>query len=128
MDSNWRLMIILNNYLHDVASAFLLASAIIVYVLGRQARGGGDGEKLALARAYRTLTRVAWGALAWIIVGGIPRTIFFNRFEFIPAQTNGIVADLIIKHVLLVSAVIAGSIMWVRIGKQARTDLAGTRD
>jgi hypothetical protein len=117
------LLIILNNYFHDVATATLLSSAVILYVLGRQAKSGGAGERRALARAYRTLTRFAQGALAWIIIGGIPRTIFFNQYEFIPANTNGIVADLIVKHVLLVSAVIAGSIMWLRIGKIAKVEL-----
>ena len=117
------LLIILNNYLHDVATAVLLSSAVILYVLGRQAKSGGEGERRALARAYGTLTRFAWGALAWVIIGGIPRTIFFNQYEFIPANVNGIVLDLIIKHVLLVSGVIAGAVMWVRIGKQAKADL-----
>jgi hypothetical protein len=117
---NWTILIILNNYLHDVATAVLLSSAVILYVLGRQARGGGAGERAALVRAYRTLTKFAWGALSWIIIGGIPRTIFFPTYEFIPAQVKGIVLDLVIKHVLLVSGVIAGAIMWVRIGRQAR--------
>jgi len=121
-------LIILNNYLHDVATATLLSSAVILYVLGRQARRGGADERRALARAYGTLTRFAWGALAWIIIGGIPRTIFFNQFEFIPADTKGIVADLIVKHVLLVSAVIAGGIMWIRMGKIARAELGEPRD
>ena len=128
MGIDWRLVIILNNYLHDVATAVLLSSAVILYVLGRQARGGGEGERRALARAYGTLTRFALGALAWIIIGGIPRTIFFSWAEFIPANTNGIVADLIIKHVLLVSGVIAGAVMWIRIGKVARAELDAPRD
>ena len=117
------IVIIINNYLHDVATAVLLSSAVILYVLGRQAKTGGEGERRALARAYTTLTRFAWGALAWIVIGGIPRTIFFNQYEFIPASAKGIVADLIIKHVLLLSGVIAGAVMWVRIGKQAKADL-----
>jgi hypothetical protein len=114
------ILIIINNYLHDVATAVLLSSAVILNVLGRQARTGGPGERQALVRAYRTLTRFAWGALAWIIIGGIPRTIFFPTYEFIPASVKGIVLDLVIKHVLLVGGVIAGAIMWVRIGKAAR--------
>jgi hypothetical protein len=124
------ILIILNNYFHDVATATLLASGVILYVLARQARLGeaGGGERRAFARAYRTLTRFAWGALAWIIIGGIPRTIFFNKYEFIPANTNGIVADLIVKHIFLVSAVIVGAVMWVRMGKIAREDLKETRD
>ena len=120
MSIDWRILIILNNYLHDVATAVLLSSAVILYVLGRQAKSGGVGERQALARAYGTLTKFAWGALAWIIVGGIPRTIFFPTYEFIPATVKGIVLDLVIKHVLLVTGVIAGGIMWIRIGKRMR--------
>jgi hypothetical protein len=113
------ILIILNNYLHDVATAVLLSSAVILYVLGRQAKSGGEGERRALARAYGTLTR-----FAWIIIGGIPRTIFFYDYEFIPAGVKGIVLDLVIKHVLLVSGVIAGSAMWIRIGKLARAEIS----
>jgi hypothetical protein len=114
------ILIILNNYLHDVATGVLLSSAVILYVLGRQARRGGEGERAAFARAYKTLTRFAWGALIWIILGGIPRAIFFTKYEFIPAQLNGIVPDLIMKHVILVAMVVAGVTMWVRMGKLAR--------
>jgi hypothetical protein len=128
MGGDWGVLIVINNYLHDVATAILLSSAVILYVLGRQAQRGGADERRAFARAYRTLTRFAWGALAWIIIGGIPRTIFFPTFEFIPAETKGIVADLVVKHVLLVSAVIAGAIMWVRLGKVARAELGEPRD
>lgn len=110
-------LIIINNYLHDVATAVLLSSAVIFYVLARQAQRGGEGERRAFGRAYRTLTRFAWAALAWIVIGGIPRTIFFRQYEFIPGDEKGIVSDLIIKHVLLVSAVVAGSIMWLRMKK-----------
>ena len=120
MGGDWGVLIVINNYLHDVATAILLSSAVILYALDREAKGGGEGERKALARAYRTLTRFAWGALAWIIVGGIPRTIFFPTYEFIPATVKGIVLDLVIKHVLLVTGVIAGGIMWIRIGKRMR--------
>jgi hypothetical protein len=125
---NWAILIILNNYFHDVATATLLSSAVILYVLGRQAKSGGAGERRALARAYRTLTWFAIGALAWIVLGGIPRTIFLNEYEFIPAQTNGIVADLVVKHFLLVTAVALGSIMWLRLGKVAKAELESHQD
>jgi hypothetical protein len=125
MSGDLGVLIVINNYLHDVATAILLSSAVILYVLDRQAKGGGEGERKALASAYRTLTRFAWGALAWIIVGGIPRTIFFPTYEFIPASVKGIVLDLVIKHVLLVAGVIAGGIMWIRIGKRMRGYTAG---
>jgi hypothetical protein len=114
-------LIIINNYLHDVATAVLLSSAVILYVLGRQAERGGEPDRRAFARAYATLTKFAWGSLAWVIVGGIPRTIFFPTYEFIPADAKGIVADLVIKHVLMVAAVATGGVMWLRMAKLART-------
>jgi hypothetical protein len=119
------ILIILNNYLHDVATAVLLSSAVILWVLGRQAKSGGKGERKAFARAYGTLTKFAWGSLAWVIIGGIPRTIFFNQYEFIPASVKGIVPDLVIKHVLLVTGVAIGGVMWVRLGKLAKRFSAG---
>jgi len=118
------MLVILNNYFHDVATATLLSSAVILFVLGRQARVWGKPERLALARSYKTLTLFARGALAWIIIGGIPRTIFFYRAEFIPAAQKNIIPDLAVKHIVLVSAVVIGSILWVRLGKIARAELA----
>ena len=41
---NWGILIVLNNYLHDVATAVLLSSAVVFYVLARQARDGGAGR------------------------------------------------------------------------------------
>jgi len=121
--SNWSVLIILNNYFHDVATATLLSSAVILWVLGRQAERGGPELRKALARAMPTLTRFAVGALVWIILGGIPRLIFFKTYEFIPAKDNGIIIDLAIKHVFLFAAVGAGAIMWLRMGKIARGEL-----
>jgi len=121
---NWTALIIMNNYFHDVATATLLSSAVILWVLGRQAEKGGPEDRRALARAMPTLTRFAIGALIWIILGGIPRIIFFNTFEFIPAKDNGIIIDLAIKHIFLFAAVGAGAIMWLRMGKVARGELA----
>ena len=121
---NWTALIILNNYFHDVATATLLSSAVILWVLGRQAQRGGPEDRRALAKAMPTLTRFAVGAIVWIILGGIPRLIFFKTFEFIPAKDNAIIVDLAIKHVFMFAAVVAGSIMWARIGRIARTDSA----
>jgi hypothetical protein len=118
------ILVILNNYFHDVATATLLSSAVVLFVLGGQAKRWGKAERLALARSYKTLTRFARGALAWIILGGIPRTIFFYRAEFIPAAQKNIVPDLMVKHIFLVSAVVIGAIMWVRLGKIAKAELA----
>lgn len=104
------ILIVMNNYLHDLATAVLLAATVIMYALGRHARTA-DGYAL-LARMYRTLTGFAWGALAWIVIGGIPRVIFFRTHEFIPAAERGLVVALGVKHAVMFSAVVLGVVLW----------------
>lgn len=118
-------LIIMNNYFHDVATAVLLGSAVIMWVLGRQAERQGAGEVQALAHLYPTLTKFAWGAIAWIVIGGIPRTIFFTRYEWDPAVIKGIVPALIVKHSLMALAVVLGVLLWRRVKRQIET--AATR-
>lgn len=115
--------VIINNYLHDVATAVLLSSAIIVFVLWRSAQGA---RREALVAVYPTLTRLARVALGWIVVGGIPRAIFFTRFEWDPAVTHGIVPALVVKHVLMVAAVAVGAVMWVRVGREVGAEVKGS--
>jgi hypothetical protein len=129
MSINWTaIIIIINNYFHDLATALLLTSAVILWVLGRQAERWGDAERKALARAYPTLVRFAKGAFVWIILGGIPRTIFFTRYEWDPAVIKGIVPALMVKHVFMVSAIIIGALMWRRMAKIARAELSESAD
>ncbi len=118
------IVIILNNYFHDVATATLLSSAVILHILWRQAEKGNPGDQLAFAHAYKPLTLFARVSLAWIIIGGVFRTIFFNFAEFIPASQKNIIPDLMIKHIVLVSAVIAGAILWRRFATLAKDVLA----
>lgn len=114
-------VIIINNYLHDVATAVLIASAAVVWALDRAvARDGGGRAGELLRAAYPKLVLVARAALVWIILGGIPRTIFFTRYEWDPAVTRGIVPALAIKHVLMAAGVLIGAVMWLRIGHRMR--------
>ena len=122
---NWTsIAIIINNYFHDLATGLLLSSAVILWVLGRRAEQGGPAERKALAEAYPALRGFAWGAFIWIILGGIPRTIFFTRYEWDPAVVNGIVPALMVKHVFMVTVIIIGALMWRRMAKVARAEIA----
>jgi hypothetical protein len=113
--------IIINNYLHDVATAVLISSAALVWSLDRAAARDGTGRAGELMRAaYSRLVKVARVALAWIVIGGVPRTIFFTRYEWDPAVVKGIVPALMVKHALMVAAVVAGAVMWRRVASRVR--------
>lgn len=111
--------IMMNNYFHDVATALLLASAVAVWGLLRVLGDKPSTDALALARRlYRWLTRLAWFALGWIVVGGIPRTIFYKDFEWSHFAGDGQVAALGVKHVLMFTAVGLGLWLWRQLRRR----------
>lgn len=117
------MVIVFNNYFHDLATGVFVASAVVMWALARWARDN-RGATAAIDEVYHALTLTLWVSFVWIILGGVPRTIFFPRYEFIPALGKGIVPALIIKHIFLFSAVGMGIAAWVsarRIMKQGST-------
>jgi len=114
-----KVLIIMNNYFHDVATAMLLSSAIIMWLLGRKAEADGPEAARWFAGAYRTLTRIAQFSIVWIIIGGIPRTIWFQQVEWNLADPSNkyLFTALMIKHALMWIFVITGALIWARMRK-----------
>jgi hypothetical protein len=112
--------IMMNNYFHDVATALLAASAVALVALLRlheRAGGGPDAARLFLDM-HRTMARLARFSLAWIVLGGIPRTIWYADFEWANAAGRGQVAALAVKHVVAFALVVAGAVLWRRLGRR----------
>lgn len=108
--------IMMNNYFHDVATALLAASAFTLFVIYRVAgECDGPGATEFFLKTYRRLVRLARFALAWIVLGGIPRTIFYTRFEWANAAGKGQVPALIVKHILMVIMVVGGIWGWRKL-------------
>ena len=71
--------IMMNNYFHDVATALLAASSFCIYALVRTSDQLNDPvATLFYLKTYRQMRRFFRFALYWIVIGGIPRTIFFT--------------------------------------------------
>ncbi len=114
--------LMMNNYLHDVATALLLASGVALWVMLRryeQSGGGADAGRYFLA-IHRSMTRLARFSLAWIVLGGIPRTIFYTRFEWANAAGHAQIPALLVKHVIAFSLVGAGVSLWLRLRRRVR--------
>lgn len=116
--------LIMNNYFHDLATGVLISSAFVMWALGRHAEAHGAESQRFFASVFPMLSRLAIIAIAWIIIGGIPRTIFFAKVEWDPALVNGLVPALIVKHVLMFTAVGVGMAMWLRMRTVARGIMA----
>lgn len=114
-------LIILNNYLHDVATAMVISLTLLMTYIGRQVDAGSPPEqKEFFLRIYRYFSRLALFSLVWILVGGIPRALAFNSYELLPAAQKGIVPVLIFKHIILFGLVFAGILLWRRINHKVK--------
>lgn len=114
--------LMLNNYVHDVATGLLLLSALWLGWSAKDLGATPSAETLGVFRAsYQRCLRFVWGSIGVIITTGIVRTVYFMRFEWHPAMGRGLVPVLILKHVLILSMLGAGVFAWV----QLRRRLAG---
>ncbi len=119
-------VIMMNNYFHDVATALLLASGIAIWAMFRKYEDQNSPEvREYFFKIYRSITRLAQFALVWIIVGGIPRTIFYKDFEWANAAGKNQVPALIVKHILAFAFVGTGAYMWLRLSKRMKDIRAG---
>ena len=67
--------LMMNNYLHDVATALLAASAVALWVMLRRYEAGQRGADAAryFLEIQGAMVKLARFSLAWIVLGGIPR-------------------------------------------------------
>ncbi len=121
MSQELGIALMMNNYLHDVATALLLASAVALWaMLRRWDPAGGPGAARYFLAIHRSMTRLARFSLAWVVLGGIPRTIFYGEFEWANAAGRGQVAALVVKHVLAFAFVAAGAWLWLKLRRRVR--------
>jgi hypothetical protein len=111
--------VMLNNYFHDLAVAFLFASSLMSHLVLRHWPGPPS------ASLVRTLRRVAWGSLAWVVVGGAVRGWYYTEYEWLPKAGTVQIPALALKHILLF-----GVTFWGLVGviKLARIPTSTTHD
>ena len=114
-------IIMMNNYFHDVATALLFASGAAMAIMMKKY---GSSCEPAVTRyflaIYESMARLTHIAVIWIILGGIPRTIYYTRFEWANAAGKGQVPALIVKHILMFILVGGGAYLWVKLNRQVK--------
>ena len=115
-------LLMLNNYVHDVATGLLLISALW---LAWTAKDLGESPSLEMVsyfkRSYRRCVHFVGGSIIVIILTGIVRTLTFMDFEWQPALGRGLIPVLILKHVLIFTMLGAGIYAWTQLRKRLRT-------
>jgi len=120
------ILLMLNNYVHDVATGLLLISALWLAWTAKDLGESPSAEMIAFfKRSYGRCVRFVIGSIIVIILTGIVRTITFMDFEWQPALGRGLIPVLVLKHVLIFTMLGAGIYAWIQLRKRIH-DLGGT--
>lgn len=124
-DSTTAILVMLNNLFHDFAVALLFASLLVLSLLFRRIRQQDASGGTPLARDLAAVVnKVIYGCWAAIILGGIVRTLAYERFEWNEAAGRGQIAALVVKHVVLVTLVVWGTAIQIRLRKYLKKSKA----
>lgn len=111
--------IMMNNYFHDMATGLLVGSGFALHAIIRiQASMNTTEATLFFLKTNRQMVKLFKFALWWVILGGIPRTIFYTSFEWANAADKLQIPALAVKHVMMFAAVVWGIVAWRRMQKK----------
>jgi len=121
MSTGLGIAIMMNNYFHDVATALLMTSGFVMWVIVRKMEKSVDKNVTAyFLRIYRSVTGFAKFSLIWIVLGGVPRILAYKQFEWANALGKSQVPALIVKHILAFLFVGLGAWFWIRLSRRVK--------
>jgi hypothetical protein len=112
------ILVMLNNYFHDLATAIFAVSAVAAWLLYRSRALQQAPE--AVEPVAAGLVKVGIAALAWTLLAGLVRGATYREYEWVEAAGRGQVPVLVLKHVILASLVAAGLFVLYRVHRLAR--------
>lgn len=108
--------VMMNNYLHDMATGLMVGSGFALHaILGIQRAMDNPQATLFFLKTNRKMVKLFRFALWWVVLGGVPRTIFYVSFEWANAAEKLQIPALAVKHVMMFTAVVWGTIAWRRM-------------
>jgi hypothetical protein len=111
--------IMMNNYLHDMATGLMVGSGFALHAILQIQRSMNTPQgTLFFLKTNRHMVKLFKFALWWVVLGGVPRTIFYTSFEWANAADKLQIPALAVKHVMMFAAVVWGSIAWRRMQKR----------
>lgn len=114
-------LVMLNNYFHDFATALVVVSTLGMLLLVRFAEksGGSESKEMVLA-IYPRMVHLAGGSVIFLFFAGVVRAFTFDDFEWNSAVEHGQVAALMVKHVLLLGLFAYGVYLWITVYRRVK--------
>jgi len=107
--------IMINNYSHDIATAFLAVSGLSLWIIIKNYPADSKGLEGYFSTSNKTICRLGKYSLAWVLIAGVPRVIFYKTHEWSSAAGSLQVTAILIKHVVMFLLVGVGVFYWLKI-------------
>lgn len=112
------IVIMLNNFLHDFVVALLFSVFLTMHWIYKKSRSDPEKFDKGFAKyVFIQIKRLSYYLWIFIIIGGVIRTINYREYEWLEAAGRDQIPALMLKHVLLVTFVIYGLIVQIRLNK-----------
>lgn len=122
MTSTASILIMTINYSHDIATAFLAVSGMMMFFLSNMYPSStGQESDLFFIRIYERIRKSARYSLEWILLAGVPRIIFYMQFEWSTMAGDLQVIAIIIKHIVMFLLVGTGIYYWIRLNRKVQS-------
>ncbi len=113
-----KVSLLLLNYSHDIATAFLTVSGILIVLLyKKREKLVEEGSLHGFSLVYKKIKLIAEVSLVWILLAGIPRTVFYKKLEWSYMAGNTQIVAIGIKHVVMFALVGALSYYWIKLSR-----------
>ena len=113
------ILVMLSNYLHDLATAIFAVSAVAAYLLRRSL--AMQAAPATVQPLVQGIVRLGYFSLVCTLILGFVRGITYRKYEWVEAAGRDQVTVLVVKHVILVALVIAGLVMLYRLRRLGRS-------
>jgi hypothetical protein len=114
-------LIMIVNYSHDIATAFLAVSVLAMWDLSRRCPAPGDEDlERYYIHVYKRITKMALYALCWILLTSLPRTMYYADYEAFNAAGDLQVLVIGVMHGVMLVLLASGFYYWWRLAKKVK--------
>jgi hypothetical protein len=114
-------LLMMNNYCHDIATAMLMASGVTMWVIIRRLENAANPEARSLMFSlYRSISKIVTFSLIWIAAGAVPRILTFSTFESAEAHAMNRLAGLMAKHIVALGMLLGGAYLWISLIRRVK--------
>lgn len=115
------ILVTINNYFHDFATAVIIVGTYVMWLmLGYAAKSGDKDLPSTVAALYPRLLHVTGGTLMLLLMAGIVRSFTYKWFEWVEVLGMGQIVVLIFKHVFMFAIVGYGIYVWAGMHKKIK--------